>query len=84
MEVINYSEFRKNIKEVLDKTVEDHEAVVISRGQNRDVVLLSLNDYNSWMETMYLMKSNRNYTRITAALARVEANNFQSFDLIEE
>jgi len=84
MQVLNYTDFRKNMKMVLDKTVEDHEVVIISRSNDKDVVLLSLSDYNSWMETMYLLRSERNRTRIAEALERTEKGNFTSRDLIEE
>ena len=84
MEVLNYTEFRKNLKAVLDKTVDNHEVVIISRSADRDVVILSLGDYNSWMESMYLLKSDRNRTRILDAIERAGNNNFESHDLIEE
>jgi antitoxin YefM len=84
MQVLNYTDFRKNMKMVLDKTVEDHEVVVISRSNDKDVVLLSLSDYNSWMETMYLLRSDRNRARIADALERTEKGNFTSHDLVEE
>ncbi len=84
MEVLNYTDFRKNLKSVLDKTVENHEVVIISRSQNKDVVILSLDDYNSWMETMHLLRSERNRTRLMDALDRTEKADFVSHDLIEE
>ena len=84
MEVFNYTDFRNNLKSVLDKTVENHEVIIISRSQNKDVVLLSLDDYNSWMETMHLMRSERNRTRLMEAIERTEKGDFTSHDLIEE
>jgi antitoxin YefM len=84
MEVFNYTDFRNNLKSVLDKTVENHEVIIISRSQNKDVVLLSLDDYNSWMETMHLMRSERNRTRLMEAIERTEKGDFISHDLIEE
>ena len=57
MEVLNYTDFRKNLKSVLDKTVDNHDITIISRSRDRDVVILSLSDYNSWMETRFLLKS---------------------------
>jgi antitoxin YefM len=84
MEVFNYTDFRNNLKSVLDKTVENHEVIIISRSQNKDVVLLSLDDYNSWRETMHLMRSERNRTRLMEAIERTEKGDFISHDLIEE
>jgi len=84
MQVLNYTDFRKNMKSVLDKTVEDHEIVIISRSNDKDIVLLSLQDYNSWMETMYLMRSERNRTRLSEAMERTEKGDFSAHNLIED
>ena len=84
MQVLNYTDFRKNMKSVLDKTVEDHEIVIISRSNDKDIVLLSLQDYNSWMETMYLMRSERNRTRLSDAVERTEKGDFSAHNLIED
>lgn len=84
MQVLNYTDFRKNMKSVLDKTVADHETIIISRSDDKDVVLLSLKDYNSWMETMYLLRSERNRTRLLEAIDRTEKSDFLSHDLIED
>ena len=84
MQVLNYTDFRKNLKSVLDKTVEDHEVVIISRSQDKDVVLLSLQDYNSWMETMYLLRSERNRARLRESIERTEKGEYESHELLEE
>ena len=84
MEVLNYSDFRKNLKSVLDRTVDNHETVIISRSNSRDVVLLSLEEYNSWMETNYLLSSDRNRKRLLNSIENIEKGNFEQHSLIEE
>jgi antitoxin YefM len=53
MEVINYSILRNNLKEVLDKVSEDKETYIVNRGSS-NAVIISLDEYNSWKETMYV------------------------------
>ena len=84
MQVLNYTDFRKNLKSILDKTVDDHEVTIISRSKDKDVVLLSLHDYNSWMETMYLLRSEQNRKRLMESVERTEKGQYESHDLIEE
>ena len=84
MEVLNYTDFRKNLKSVLDRTVDNHETVVISRSHDRDVVLLSLHEYNSWMETIHLMSSESNRTRLQNSIQNIEKGKFEQHPLIEE
>lgn len=84
MEVLNYSDFRKNLKTVLDKTVDNHETVIIARSQNKDVVLLSLQEYNSWIETMHLLRSEHNRKRLLESIDNIEAGKFEEHNLTEE
>ncbi len=84
MEVLNYTDFRKNLKSVLDRAVDNQETVIISRSHDRDVVLLSLHEYNSWVETMHLLSTERNRTRLLNSIANIEHGNFEQHELIEE
>ena len=84
MEVLNYTDFRKNLKVVLDRAVDNQETVIISRSQNRNVVLLSLHEYNSWVETMHLLSTASNRSRLLNAIANIEKGNLEHHELIED
>ncbi|MFZ1561919.1 MAG: type II toxin-antitoxin system prevent-host-death family antitoxin [Saprospiraceae bacterium] len=83
MEVINYSILRNNLKEVLDRVSEDKETYIINRGSS-NAVIISLDEYNSWKETMYLMESESNRKRLEEAIEREKKGEFIIKDLIEE
>lgn len=83
MEVINYSILRNNLKEVLDRVSEDKETYIVNRGSS-NAVIISLNEYNSWKETMYLMESESNRKRLEEAIEREKKGEFIIRDLIEE
>jgi antitoxin YefM len=83
MEVLNYTTLRKNLKAILDSVVEDHETVIINRG-NENAVLISLDEYNSWKETMYLLSTEANRRRLSNAIDRDKNNDYITSDLIEE
>lgn len=84
MVVVNYSEFRKNLKENLDHVCEDKEVVIVSRAHNKNVVVISLDEYTSWQETKYLLSSDKNRERLLEAIKDTEQGKFESHDLIEE
>ena len=84
MQVLNYSEFRKNLKVVLDKIVDDQETTIVTRSHDKDVVLVSLHEYNSWMETMHLMRSDRNRSRLADSMRNIENGNFETRSLIDD
>ena len=83
MEVINYSILRNNLKEVLDKVSEDKETYIVNRG-SWNAVIISLDEYNSWKETMYLMESEPNRKRLEEAMDREKRGEFIIKELLEE
>ena len=56
MEALNYSAVRNQLKSVLDKVCENHTPTIITRRNGKSVVLLSLEDFNSYEETAYLLR----------------------------
>ncbi|MGI8952396.1 MAG: type II toxin-antitoxin system Phd/YefM family antitoxin [Chitinophagaceae bacterium] len=83
MEILNYTEFRKNLAKSLDKVNDDAETVVVSRNKGKNVVVISLEEYNSMNETLYLMKSEKNRKRLQQAINEMKKGKFLNHSLIE-
>ena len=83
MEIINYSEARRNFKAVLDRVTEDQDCTVITRGGVEDAVIMSKSHYDSIMETLYLMRSPANAQHLMDAIARDRAGEHEQHDLID-
>ena len=60
MRVISFSQARNTLKSVLDNVVNDAECTIITRRNAEDAVVMSLDSYNSLMETVHLLKSPAN------------------------
>ena len=84
MQSINYTTFRKNLAKNIDRVNDDHYPILITRQNGRTAVLLSLDDFRSYEETAYLMKSPKNAERLNAAIADLEAGKGIERDLIKE
>lgn len=56
----NYSEFRLGLKKYLDAAENDNELVIVKRSTGKGAVLISLEEYNSLIETMHLLSSKEN------------------------
>lgn len=84
MDIINYTEARNNLSWAMDKVCESHVPLAITRRNGKPVVMLSLDDYNSWEETMYLMRSENNKKRLLKAMKNIEEGKFSSKELIED
>ena len=72
METTTFSDFRKNMKEKLDKVYNDRDILIIKRSENKDVVVISLDDYNSMNETAYLLSTKANAKELLEAVKDVE------------
>jgi antitoxin YefM len=84
MNAITYTQARKNFTQVMNRVCEDHIPLIITRQNQDPVVMLSLEDYNSIEETLYLLRSPRNAERLRSALQRIENKEFLEKELIEE
>ncbi len=83
MQIINYSEARRNFKAVLDKVIDDQDCTVITRSGVEDAVIMSKSHYDSIMETLYLMRSPANAQHLMEAIARDQAGEFEKHDLLD-
>lgn len=83
MDIVNYSEARDNLKSLLDKVVADREPAVIFRRRGESVVVMAKSDYDSMVETNYLLSNPANARRLRESIARMDAGRGEEHDLIE-
>ncbi|GMQ29296.1 type II toxin-antitoxin system Phd/YefM family antitoxin [Algoriphagus confluentis] len=83
MKVVNYTDLRVNLKKWFDLVVDDLEEVIIKRKDNRDLVLISLDEYNALKETSYLL-SGKNREVLMKSLEEAKAGKVVEKPLIEE
>jgi len=83
MEVLNYTEFRNNLTENLNKVTQDSEVIVVSRGKGKNVVVMSLDEYNAFKETIYLTSTKMNRKRLDDAIEEMEKGKFRKHKLID-
>ncbi len=84
MVVANISDFRKDIKSYLDKVAKNFETLVINRGKDSGIVIMSLDEYNSLMATNYELSSRTNEKRLDSAIDKIKMEKSFTKDLIEE
>ena len=71
MDAITYTAVRNNLAKTIDKVNEDHAPIIITRQNGSSAVLMSLDDFNSYEETAYLMRSPANAARLSKAVMDV-------------
>jgi len=83
MKIMTYTESRARYAEVLDQVVNDPRAIVITRQGHESVVIIALDEYESLMETVYLMQSPANARHLRESIARHRAGEGVVHDLID-
>jgi antitoxin YefM len=71
MDAITYTAVRNNLAKTIDKVNEDHAPIIITRQNGSSAVLMSLDDFNAFEETAYLMRSPANAARLSKAVMDV-------------
>ncbi len=84
MDTMSYSAFRAQLATTLDKVNDDHKPVLITRQNGKPAVLISLEDFQAYEETAYLMASPKNAARLNQAIAEVESGKLLVKELIKE
>lgn len=77
------SDFRKNIKQYFNSVTENFETLIINRGKNSGVVVISLEEYNSLRTTQHEMSSDKNKTRLDTAIEKFKKGNSFNKELID-
>lgn len=78
------SDFRSNIKKYLDRVNENFETLIINRGKDNGIVIMSLDEYNSINATHYELTSKINEKRLDSAIDKLKKRNSFTKELIEE
>ena len=84
MIIASVSDFRKDIKTYLDKVAKNFETLIINRGKDSGIVVMSLEEYNSLMVTNHELSSRKNEIRLDSAIEKLKNNNSFEKQLLEE
>lgn len=83
MLAVNYTNLRDNMKMYMDKVTDDYETMIVTRKDNKNVVLISEESYNNLMENVYIMGNKANYDWLMKGKAQLENGQFAVHELLE-
>ncbi len=84
MKVVTFSEARNRLKAVLDRVIDDADYTVITRRDADDAVIMSLEYFNSLLETVHLLKSPANAAHLERSIEQYRQGQIQEKDLLDD
>ncbi|WP_318434663.1 type II toxin-antitoxin system Phd/YefM family antitoxin [Photobacterium leiognathi] len=84
MRIVSFTEARNDLKAVLDNVEKDVDITVITRRDAKDAVVMSLDYYNSLMETVHLLRSPENAEHLNRSIAQYRVGKVTARELIDE
>ena len=79
----NYTNLRENMKSYFDKVTDEYETMIVTRKNNKNIVILSEESYNNLIENIHLMGNKENYDWLMESKKQLEDGDFAVHDLIE-
>ena len=84
MLAVNYTNLRENLKSYMDKVNDTYETVIITRKNNKNIVMMSEETYNNLMENNYITGTRANYEWLMESKSQLERNMLKEHELIED
>ncbi len=84
MRIVSFTEARNALKSVLDQVVSDVDCAIITRRDSEASVVMSLDFYNSLIETVYLLKSPANAEHLNKSIEQYQQGKAKGRDLLDE
>ena len=83
MDHVSYTDLRQNLARYLDQAVDSRAPILVTRqGGKGSVVILSADEFASWEETVYLLASPANASRLLASVRAAEAGQTTERELV--
>ena len=82
MDVVTYSEARAHLKDVMDRVVADKTEVIVTRQKAEAVVMVSLSEWNSMVETAHLLSSPANAERLRRSIEQMKSGKGTERELV--
>ncbi len=84
MRIVSFTEARNGLKSVLDNVVNDIDYTVITRRDAEDAVVMSMDHYNSLMETVHLLKSPANAAHLAKSIEQYQLGKVTERDILND
>ena len=83
MNAVTLNDAKQNLEQLIKKVIADAEPAIVCTETGEQVVLISLDEFNSWKETIYLLSNPANAAHLRKSLAEASAGQIQEKELVD-
>lgn len=83
MKAITSNQAKEKLDEIIDTVILDVEPTIVCNDQGKQAVLMSLDEFNSWQETLYLLSNPANAEHLMESIKQAKSGNKCERELIE-
>jgi antitoxin YefM len=83
MNAITVKEAKRSLEKLIERVIDDAEPTIVVTESGQRAVVVSLDEYNSWKETLYLLSNPANADRLRRSIAQAQANQVNEHELLE-
>lgn len=77
MQAITLKDAKRNLSRLVDEVLANAEPRIVVTDKGGQVVVMPLDDFNSWKETLYLLSSPANAAHLRRSIGEAEAGKAQ-------
>jgi len=83
MKAITSNQAKEQLDELIDTVILDVEPTIVCNDQGKQAVLMALEEFNSWQETLYLLSNPANAEHLIESIKQAKSGNKSVKELIE-
>jgi antitoxin YefM len=84
MKIVSFDQALANLKSLMDEVCRERTSIAVAREDGENVVVMSLRDFESIEETLYLLGSAKNAARLMESIEQLKEGKMQARELIRD
>jgi antitoxin YefM len=83
MTAITLNEAKEHLEKIVNQVIDDAEPAIVCTDSGRQVVVLPLDEFNSWKETIYLLSNPANAAHLEKSIEEARNGQIQQKELVD-
>jgi antitoxin YefM len=83
MTAMTLNEAKENLEQLINQVIDNNEPAILCTDSGQQVVVLPLDEFNSWKETIYLLSNPANAAHLRKSIQEARAGRIQEKELID-